>query len=145
MLLLHWVCARCVLLFLHAQTWGFMNVFFLLSSFSSLQITGECVAYVQLSFVAVAHHFVYCIFGRSTAKLQWHNENERDREKASKEAEEKRKDVVRKNLNMCIDERSNDKTNPTNSCCRRRWRHIIPDPASDYYQFYNGIKRLNSL
>lgn len=59
-------CA-CVLLFLHAQTWGFMYVFFLLSSFSSLQITGECVVYVQLSFVAVALHFVYCIFGRSTA------------------------------------------------------------------------------
>lgn len=36
-----------------------------------------------------------------------------------------------------------DKTRPE-SCYfrRRRWRHIIPDPTSNYYQFYNGIKRL---
>lgn len=29
-------------------------------------------------------------------------------------------------------------------CSLRRWHHIILDPTSSHYQFYNGIKRLNS-
>lgn len=132
----------CVLaLFLHAQTWGFIDVFFSISFIANNKRICNVERIVFFSFVAVALHFIHCIFGRLSLVYQKHNENGRGTMWQDSAQGENRAMRKREKLRMCSVQRQ------MKTCvegwnqfiivsCHRRWRQIIPDLTSNHYQFY---------